>query len=157
MHGTHMHDAHAEMHLVWVASAHGEEVGDGGSERRNGATPAVVEPQPLPLIAAMIERPVRIGKQPLARGLRWMRVARVRGLRCPLTFRCREELATVEDDGRAPRGGSCPVITGQLPSEEPLTARCSRLMRQLHQKHRMRTIPAVRDVQEPLLHQPPPF
>ena len=66
MHGTRMHDAHAKVHLVWVASAHGGEVGDGGSERRNAATPVVVVPQPLPLIAAMIERPVRIGKQPFS-------------------------------------------------------------------------------------------
>ena len=42
-------------------------------------------------------------------------------LQLPRTFRSRERALLVDDDGRGPRGGSCPGIPGQLPSEEPLT------------------------------------
>jgi len=40
-------------------------------------------------------------------------------LQLPRTFRSRERALLVDDDGRGPRGGSCPGIPGQLPPRGP--------------------------------------
>ena len=73
--------------------------------------PPAVEPRPSASMAATNERPVRVGEgtgEHMAVGWLKGKGTEFELRRLPRTFRRREELLLIDEDGRAARGGTCP-------------------------------------------------